>query len=125
MEQLEETFKDNLPSGAASNPLAESKDMATDGNLLDCTGPQTRLLLFPLSITVKAFKPDTTCPLFIAKYDFSSERDGDLSFKKGDLLYVMHRDDEEWWFARAKHSGQEGYVPRNNIVDLNSLDAKE
>ena len=118
-EQLEETFEDNLPSGTTGIPLEN------DGNLLDCTGPQTRLLLFPPSVTVKAFKPDTTCPLFIAKYDFSSETDGDLSFKKGDLLCVICRDDEEWWFARAKHTDQEGYIPRNNIVDLNSLDAEE
>ena len=60
------------------------------------------------------------CPLFVGKYDYSSRTDDDLSFKKGDLLYIINRDEGDWWYARSKHSGQEGYVPSNLV--LNSRD---
>ena len=56
-------------------------------------------------------------PKFVAKYDYSARTDGDLGFKRGDLLYIMNSDDEDWWLARAKHSGQEGYIPSNYVVE--------
>ena len=70
---------------------------------------------------VRPSKPDPeepNYPLFIAKYDFSSTDDEDLSFKKGDLLYVINRDKDDWWYARAKHTGQEGYIPINYVTKL-------
>ena len=56
-------------------------------------------------------------PKYVAKYDYSARTDGDLGFKRGDLLYIMNSDDEDWWLARAKHSGQEGYIPSNYVVE--------
>ena len=76
-------------------------------DILDAVGPQTAPVLSP---------PDVSHPLFIAKYDFSSEMDGDLNFKKGDLLYIINRDKENWWLAKAKDSGQEGYIPFNYVT---------
>ena len=55
-------------------------------------------------------------PLFIAKYDFSSEKDDVLNFKKGDLLYIINKDEGDWWFARVKNGGQEGYIPSNYVT---------
>ena len=46
-------------------------------------------------------------PLFMAKYDDLSSR----PCKKGDLLYVQIKDEEEWWFARSEGSSSEGYIP--------------
>ena len=34
----------------------------------------------------------------------------DLSFKKGDILEVLRKDEEEWWFARHE-DGREGSIP--------------
>ena len=63
--------------------------------------------------------------LCVAKYNFSSERDGDLSFKKGDLLYIINDDHDGWWFAKAKHSDQEGFIPSNYVEEFKSLEAEE
>ena len=63
--------------------------------------------------------------LFVAKHDYSARTDEDLSFKKGDLLYIMNTYDGDWWYARSKDTGQEGYVPSNYVADYNSLDLKE
>ena len=63
-------------------------------------------------------------PLFIAKYDYTSRVDNGMSFRRGDQFYVINNDDKDWWFARAKHSGQEGCVP-NNYIAKSPLDAEE
>lgn len=63
-------------------------------------------------------------PLFIAKFDYTSKGDREMSFKRGDQFYIINNDDNDWWFARAKHSGQEGCVP-NNYITRSPLDAEE
>ena len=63
--------------------------------------------------------------LFVGKYDYSSRTDDDLSFKKEDLLYIMNTDEGDWWYARSKATGQEGYIPNNYIAEYKSLDAEE
>ena len=78
--------------------------------------------LVPVCIAKANTKP--TYPLFVAKYDFVSEKDELLNFKKGDLLYIINKE-EEWWYARAKQSGYEGYIPQDSVTDPNSLDANE
>ena len=64
-------------------------------------------------------------PLFVAKYGYASRTDDDLGFKKGDSLYILDMDDRDWWFAKAKHTGQEGYIPSNYVAEFNSLEAEE
>ena len=62
--------------------------------------------------------------LFCGKYDYSARTDDDLSFKKGDLLYILSTDKGDWWFARSKDTGQKGYVPSNYVAKY-TLDAEE
>ena len=64
-------------------------------------------------------------PLFVGKYDYASRTNDDLSFKKGDLLYIINTDEGDWWYARSKHTGQEGYIPNNYVAEHKSLDAEE
>ena len=56
-----------------------------------------------------------TNPLFVGMYNYSSRTDDDLGFKKGDLLYIINTDDDDWWYARSKRTGQEGYIPSNHV----------
>ena len=64
-------------------------------------------------------------PVFVGKYDYDSRTDDDLSFKKGDLMYIISTDEGDWWFARSKDNGQEGYIPSNYVAEYKSLDAEE
>ena len=64
-------------------------------------------------------------PLYMGKYDFYSKNDQYLSFKKGDLMYMLNMVKEDWWFARSKQTGQEGYVPYNYVAEFNALDIEE
>lgn len=63
-------------------------------------------------------------PLYVGKYNYLSRANSDLAFKKGELLYILETDDEDWWWA-SNTLGQEGYVPSNYVVTFGSLDAEE
>lgn len=64
-------------------------------------------------------------PIYVGKYDYDSRTDDDLSFKKGDLMYIISTDEGDWWFARSKDNGKEGYIPSNYVAEYKSLDAEE
>lgn len=64
-------------------------------------------------------------PVFVGKYDYDSRTDDDLSFKKGDLMYIISTDEGDWWFARSRDTGKEGYIPSNYVAEWKSLDAEE
>jgi len=78
---------------------------------------------------------DTTplrCPLpkevevFVGKFDFDGSDNDDLPFKKGDILYIISKDEEQWWTAKNE-LGQIGQIPvpyiqkltepRNNTIE--------
>ena len=63
--------------------------------------------------------------MLVGKYDYDSRTDGNLSFKKGDLLYIISTDDEDWWFAQSVATDKEGYIPSNYVAKWGSLDAEE
>lgn len=46
----------------------------------------------------------------IAKYDFEGNDPDDLPFRKGDILTIISKDEEQWWTARNS-LGQSGSVP--------------
>jgi lipid-binding SYLF domain-containing protein len=48
----------------------------------------------------------------IAKFTFDGEQDGDLSFKKGDIITIVKKTENEtdWWTGRI--GGKEGIFPR-------------
>ena len=64
-------------------------------------------------------------PLYVGKYDYDRWLDDDLSFKKGDLMYILNTDDEDWWLARSKETGKEGYIPSNHVAEWKKLEAEE
>ena len=63
-------------------------------------------------------------PLFVGKFNYMSRTNTDLGFTKGELLYILSTDDEDWWLA-SNTSGQEGYIPSNHVAIFGSLTAEE
>lgn len=45
-----------------------------------------------------------------AKYDFEGQDTDDLPFKKGDILTIISKDEEQWWTAK-NYLGQKGSIP--------------
>ena len=62
--------------------------------------------------------------LFIALYDYDARTDEDLSFKKGEQLEILNDQQGDWWYARSKISGQQGYIPSNYVAKIKSLESE-
>ena len=54
----------------------------------------------------------------------SSRTDEDLSFKKGEHMYIINDTQGEWWFARSHATKLEGYIPSNYVAQLQSVEAE-
>jgi hypothetical protein len=52
--------------------------------------------------------------LFQGAYDFQSEDESELSFRKGDILKILNNSDEGWW--RAEKNGEIGLVPAQYLL---------
>ena len=83
----EDTGDDTSDATAATTAAAESEN-TTAG---DADTPRTRL---------------------IALHDFPSEEDGDLQFKKGDILWGIKLEDQ-WWSGNHDRTGEMGAFPAN------------
>jgi hypothetical protein len=58
-------------------------------------------------------------------YNFSAREFGELSFMKGDLMYIINNDGD-WWHARTKDGKEEGFIPNNYVAEYRSgLHAKK
>ena len=106
--------------GCAGKPEnTEKKDAGREAIDMRNAGPQ------PPAPMPKPPVPEPNYPVYVGKYDYDSRTDDDLSFKKGDLLYIISTDEGDWWFARSKDNGREGYIPSNYVAEWKSLDAEE
>ncbi|KAL4624023.1 jouberin [Arapaima gigas] len=52
----------------------------------------------------------------ISLYDYSAGRSDELSVCRGDVIQVLYKDNDNWWFGRLA-GGQQGYFPANYVVD--------
>ncbi|XP_014663114.1 PREDICTED: adapter molecule Crk-like [Priapulus caudatus] len=50
----------------------------------------------------------------IARYDFDGRDPDDLPFRKGEVLEIVSKDEQQWWTARNMH-GQTGSIPVNYV----------
>lgn len=59
----------------------------------------------------------STYPLYVAKCDFESQGDDELSFKKGDEFSIISTDTGARWLAYSQNSGKKGYIPSNCVAE--------
>jgi len=60
----------------------------------------------------------------VALYQYESRSDGDLSFQKGDVMYLMDNSNIDWWYVRNA-KGEQGYVPRNFVALTLEIECEE
>ncbi|CAC5403221.1 SKAP2 [Mytilus coruscus] len=55
--------------------------------------------------------------MYIGKWDCTGDNDKELSFKKGDIIYIINRefDDRSWWVGEL--NGKFGLVPKNYLTE--------
>ncbi|ORX87694.1 osteoclast-stimulating factor 1 [Anaeromyces robustus] len=54
-----------------------------------------------------------------ALYDYDKQNPDELSFKEGNILYVLNKDDPNWW--KCKANNMEGLVPANYVEEATSV----
>jgi uncharacterized protein YaiE (UPF0345 family) len=52
-------------------------------------------------------------------YNYSAKGPEQLSFMKGDLMYIIDGSDN-WWYAKKKDGEEEGYIPSNHVTEYRS-----
>ena len=95
-----ETF-DSLASRGRSNT-------GFDSNYSEKSKPSRPTAPKPTFASKKDLQPNQA----IAKFTFDGEQSGDLSFKKGEVITIVKRTENEtdWWTGRI--GGREGIFPR-------------
>jgi hypothetical protein len=80
------------------------------------TNPEISKMGVPPRPPAVPTRPDTV----IALYDFPGQQEGDLPFKKGDMINIVRKGEtaEQWWVGRCH--GREGVFPAN-YCDLSKL----
>lgn len=78
----------------------------------------------PDPIPSSILQPPAGAKKFVAMYDYDARTNEDLSFKKGEQLYILNMEGD-WWQARSSKTGQEGYVPSNYVAQAGGLECEE
>eukprot|EP00128_Syssomonas_multiformis_P007765 Colp12_sorted_trinity150504_noHs@31508 len=52
---------------------------------------------------------------FKALYDYNAQQKDELSFKEGEILYILDKSDPGWWKARV--GDREGLIPSNYVAE--------
>ena len=60
---------------------------------------------------------EDTYPIFVAKCDFKSHVDNELSFKKGEELSVINTDAGDRWLAYSHSTGRKGYIHSDYVIE--------
>ncbi|CAH8292436.1 unnamed protein product [Schistosoma rodhaini] len=110
------------------NSLAISRNVVTNMHMA-CVAAQNNAITSAISTVSPSETGVQTRPLVQVRaiYSYQGHNQDDLSFQKGDIMYVISGMSDAWWFARHADTGMSGYIP-SNYVCLNdglptSLDA--
>ena len=103
------------------NSTASLKEVTPEVNVTGDQNDLSRYVPEPPSSPPSAVKP-----LYVALYDYDARTEEDLSFVKGEILEVYPEDlRNDWWRARSRDTGGEGFIPSNYVAEVQSLDAEE
>lgn len=61
--------------------------------------------------------------IYTALYDYQPQGESELEIREGELLYVLHKGEDEWWKAKKKAADEEdeepvGLVPANYVEEV-------
>ena len=51
----------------------------------------------------------------VAMYDYQAQRSDELSMKRGDVVTVLYRDNDNWWMGENAE-GKQGFFPANYVA---------
>ncbi|NXO34885.1 AHI1 protein, partial [Locustella ochotensis] len=108
----------NIPLNPLYSFTAESGCFSPVGN------PLSRTLLGRLqknddSLTALGVGGGNSCPprqeTVVALYDYTAHRSDELTIHRSDIIQVLYKDNDNWWFGSLAN-GQQGYFPANYVA---------
>ncbi|MBN3310867.1 AHI1 protein, partial [Amia calva] len=60
--------------------------------------------------------PSLKLQTVVSLYDYTANRSDELTIHRGDIIQVLYKDNENWWFG-CLANGQQGYFPANYVAD--------
>uniref|UniRef100_A0A8C0H9H7 Abelson helper integration site 1 n=1 Tax=Chelonoidis abingdonii TaxID=106734 RepID=A0A8C0H9H7_CHEAB len=54
-------------------------------------------------------------PFVVALYDYTAHRSDELTIHRSDIIQVLYKDNDNWWFGSLAN-GQQGYFPANYVA---------
>lgn len=52
----------------------------------------------------------------VSLYNYRANRSDELTIRRGDVIQVLYKDNDNWWFGRLV-GGQQGYFLASYVVD--------
>ncbi|XP_053489336.1 jouberin isoform X2 [Ictalurus furcatus] len=71
---------------------------------------------FPLQV-----ETDVEQQTVVTLYDYNANRSDELMLRRGDVIHVLHKDSDNWWFG-CLASGHRGYFPAAYVADEKGFD---
>ncbi|XP_019335155.1 jouberin isoform X2 [Alligator mississippiensis] len=88
------------------------------GNLLS-RGPSVRLQTSDDHLAASCMRiGNSSVPLqetVVALYDYAAHRSDELTIHRSDIIQVLYKDNDNWWFGSLAN-GQQGYFPANYVA---------
>ncbi|KAJ7990818.1 hypothetical protein DPEC_G00290860 [Dallia pectoralis] len=69
-----------------------------------------------LSFKGDADGSEPVSPTVVSLYDYGASRSDELTVRRGDVIRVLYKDNENWWFGRLA-TGLQGYFPASYVVE--------
>ncbi|KAM6081380.1 jouberin isoform 4-T8 [Chlamydotis macqueenii] len=70
-------------------------------------------------LTSQGVTGGSSCPLgqerVVALYDYTAHRSDELTIHRSDIIQVLYKDNDNWWFGSLTN-GQQGYFPANYVA---------
>uniref|UniRef100_A0A8D2MRW1 Jouberin n=1 Tax=Zonotrichia albicollis TaxID=44394 RepID=A0A8D2MRW1_ZONAL len=120
-------------SGALSLPLNPLYSFTAESGCFSPVGnPLSRTLLGRLqknedSLTALGVGGGNSCPpgqeTVVALYDYTAHRSDELTIHRSDIIQVLYKDNDNWWFGSLAN-GQQGYFPANYVAGEKEYEEK-
>ncbi|NXH42286.1 AHI1 protein, partial [Dicaeum eximium] len=110
--------------GALSIPLNPLYSFTAERCFSPVGNPLSQTLLGRLqknddSLTALGVGGGNSCPpgqeTVVALYDYTAHRSDELTIHRSDIIQVLYKDNDNWWFGSLAN-GQQGYFPANYVA---------
>ncbi|NXI04962.1 AHI1 protein, partial [Pachycephala philippinensis] len=110
--------------GTLSTPLNPLYSFTAERCFSPVGNPLSRTLLGRLqtnddSLTALGVGGGNSCPpgqeTVVALYDYTAHRSDELTIHRSDIIQVLYKDNDNWWFGSLAN-GQQGYFPANYVA---------